>query len=119
MNHRRVLVAILAVALVVGCTHSLAPSVAAAVASESNRLLREHPRSGEIARSQWPPSISALDPERVYAAPEGLYICTSIRFVEERGFFVPNPTLPFVAERGIDPSYTPVASGIFSYQLKG
>jgi hypothetical protein len=62
--------------------------------------------------------VAQLNPERVRAAPEGLYIVLSSTGVEERGLFLPRAA-GFTGSAGTDPSYTPIGQGVFSYHVKG
>jgi hypothetical protein len=104
--------------LAVGCTPSLSPSEAKGVFAQGSQLLSDHP-GGSIDKADWPTAISALNPKSLYAAPEGLYICTSRFFFEERGFFVPRPSTTVAATHSTDPSFKPLAAGLFTYLIKG
>ena len=117
MSRIAVLVAFL-VLMATACTPSISPSDAKKVVIEGTQLLLSH-SDGEIGKAHWPSSILALEPKSVHASPEGLYICTSEFFVEERGFFVPRQPGKVVATSGTDPSYIPVVSGLFTYRVKG
>jgi len=83
-----------------------APALLAQVASEN------------IPKAAWPASVPRLNPERVRAAPEGLYVVLSSTGIEERGLFVPRAAC-FTRSAGTDPSYTPTGQGVFRYHVKG
>ena len=117
MSRTAALLALLLALIAVGCTPSLSPSEAKGVFAQGSQLLLAHP-GGSVDKAHWPSAISALKPKSLYAAPEGLYICTSRFFVEERGFFVPHPSIPVVATSSTDPSFKPLAAGLFTYLIK-
>ena len=111
---------VLLASLATACTYkpSLPPSDAERVFVQGTALLSQHP-AGSIERAKWPSAIAALRPKSVYVAKDGLYIRTSIFFVEERGFYVPHSSASVVVTPTTDPSYEPLAAGVFTYLIKG
>jgi hypothetical protein len=90
----------------------------AALHRDAPQLFSAAPLSGSLPPEQWPPSVTALDPKRVHADAEGIYIVTSEFFVEEKGIFLPRSP-GFRARQGTDPQYEAIAEGVFAYQIKG
>jgi hypothetical protein len=106
------------IAALAACGRTPPPSELADLALATPALLRDFPQMGVVPESKWPPAVARLDPERVYVAPDGLYITTSSFFVQEWGLFVPRAP-GFTAHPGTDPSYTSVGQGVFSYYIAG
>src|SRR5690606_16059663 len=102
----------------VACGRGPEPSALADLASVAPAVLRSVPESAPIPQDRWPAAITYFEPERVYATPEGLYIAQSSFFVQEQGLFVPRSP-DFVSHAGTDPSYIPMDSGVFRYEIKG
>ena len=100
------------------CAPSLPFSDARTIVADGNQLLSSYP-DGHIDKAKWPQAIAALDPEHVYATPEGLYICTRELFVDQQGFFVPRPGASIPYSPTGDPSYTPLRDGLFTYHIRG
>jgi hypothetical protein len=90
----------------------------AALHRDAPQLFSVAPLSGPLPPEQWPPSVSALEPKRVHADPEGIYIVTSEFFVQEKGIFLPRSP-GFRARQGTDPQYEPIAEGVFAYRIEG
>jgi hypothetical protein len=100
------------------CTPGSNAGKLAAVREDAPRLFRVAPLSGPLPTEHWPPSVSALDPKRVHAGPEGIYIVTSEFFVKEKGIFLPRSP-EFRVRQGSDPQYEPIAEGVYAYHTKG
>ena len=111
------LTAVLILALA-GCLSGSHARELAALLKVAPQLMQVAPASGPLPPDQWPTELKALDPKRVYATPDGLYIVTSTFFVQEEGLFLPrSPT--FSATPGRDPEFRFIVDGLYSYKIKG
>ncbi|GAB2524221.1 hypothetical protein GCM10027188_28990 [Lysobacter humi (ex Lee et al. 2017)] len=117
MAARSPLVALFATMLVLACSRVPEPAQVAALAAATPSLLSQV-GSGDIPQSEWPVAVAQLNPKRVRATPEGLYVVLSSVSVEEHGLFVPRAA-GFAGAAGMDPSYTAIGQGVFSYHVKG
>lgn len=101
-----------------GCLREpLAPELADLL-KVSPQLMRAAPVGGPLPSEHWPAELKALEPGRVYATPDGIYIVTSTFFIREEGLFLPRaPT--FSAQPGTDPEFRRIVDGLYSYKLKG
>lgn len=107
-----------AAVLIAGCGRELTSQQAVSLVPEAKQLLRQHPGERELGSTQWPASVAVLRPEAVQVRPEGLYIRMSSFFVTERGYFVPASDKATFGEDG-DPSYRPLAQGVYAYRIEG
>jgi hypothetical protein len=109
---------LLLIAALAACHPAPSSTELAELAPEAATILQTSPRVGAIPSSKWPPAITRLNPERVYATVDGLYIATSSFFTEEWGLFVPR-SIGTIVKPNADPSYVSLGHGFFSYHLKG
>ncbi|HET6629717.1 MAG TPA: hypothetical protein VFG91_08070, partial [Woeseiaceae bacterium] len=93
-------------------------SAAKAILSDAAKVLTTSP-IGSLSESKWPDSFSRLSPSRVLVAEEGIYIATSVFFVDQAGIFVPRNPETFSAEPGGDPAYYPIFPGLYEFRIKG
>ncbi len=101
-----------------GCLQGSRAPELAALLKVAPELMRAAPASGPLPPDQWPAELKTLDPKRVYATQDGLYIVTSTFFVQEEGLFLPR-TPSFSAVPGSDPELRFIVDGLYSYKLKG
>ena len=97
---------------------SISPDEADAVQAAAQKLL-EDAAGAPITADRLPSGIGALKPNSVRVAPEGVYIETSSRFVEEVGIFVPRHPEAFTPARDSDPAYERIHGNVFSYRIRG
>lgn len=110
----------LAVLLLVltGCMAGSRADELAALLDVAPELMRTTPAGAQLPPEQWPAELKALEPERVYATRDGLYIATSTFFAGEKGLFLPrSPAFP--AKPGNDPEFRRIVDGLYAYKLKG
>lgn len=110
----------LAVLLLVltGCMAGSRAHELAALLDVAPELMRATPAGAQLPPDQWPPELKALEPERVYATRDGLYIATSTFFAGEKGLFLPRSPA-FSAEPGNDPAFRRIVDGLYAYESKG
>lgn len=95
------------------------PEAAPAIAAGAQALMDQR-TVGPVPESEWPHAITELlHPESVRVAPEGVYIATSRRFVEEDGVFVARDASSIKVGKGSDPEYRLVAENVFTYSVRG
>ncbi len=80
--------------------------------------MRAAPAGAQLPPDQWPTELKALEPKRVYATQDGIYIVTSTMFVREKGLFLPRFPA-FVPRSGNDPEFGFIVEGLYSYELEG
>jgi hypothetical protein len=114
---RCLLLCVLSLAILSGCTPSVSPDHAERLIAARSALL-DHPE-GDIPAARWPEAVVRLRPERVRRTEEGIYIHTYEFFVEQRGIFILDLASTFVPEPLSDPSYEVVVSGVYLYRSAG
>jgi hypothetical protein len=115
-----VMAVVLVAALVLpGCTPEITASEAAAITRDAAALFGEGCSSREIAPTNWPSSIAALEPDSVSMRAGGLFIATTRLFVEEWGLFLPCDAAAFNPAAGSDPTYTKVSDALYLYHVAG
>jgi len=102
----------------IGCLQGSRAHELAALLKVAPALMQAAPSSGPLAQAQWPAELKALDPKRVYATQDGLYVVTSDFFVEEEGLFLPRSPR-FSEASGGDPEFKRLVDGLYSYKRKG
>jgi hypothetical protein len=118
--NRRLLILGLATFWLIACARvpDVDSDVAANVSNEALEVLSSA-EIGELDKSLWPDGIARLNPESVLVRPEGLYIVTGRRFVEEWGYFVARDVQAFTLPQGGDPSYKRITEYLFKYKVTG
>lgn len=101
-----------------GCLRGSRAPELAALLEVAPELMRATPAGGQLPQDQWPTELKALEPKRVYATRDGLYIVTSTFFVHEEGLFLPRSPRFFITP-GTDPEFRRIVDGVYSYKLKG
>ena len=119
MSWSRGIVSLAALALLAGCAPNLSPSEIQALARDAPNVLANHPAPSIIEAKDWPTSIAALDPEAVFVSVDGLYVVTTSFLASQWGVFVPWPTKHPSPGSGNDPSYTPIAEGVYTFHISG
>ncbi len=76
------------------------------------------PAGAQLPPDRWLAEIKALEPNRVYATQDGIYIVTSTFFVQEKGLFLPRSPA-FLPGSGNDPKFGFIVEGLYSYELEG
>jgi hypothetical protein len=106
-------------ALAGGCTPSLSESQAQAIARDAPTLIANHRAISIIEPSEWPASITALNPEGVFVSIDGLYIVTMTFLASQWGVFVPCNPSTFSPSAGVDPSFTRITEGVYAFHVSG
>jgi len=120
MKSRSVLCFTLGVATLSACAPAVSPEEAESIANEVQPILMETcARGGALLPASYPPSISALHPNAVRMAPEGMYVETWEFMAAERGVFIPCQPGRFAPQKGSDPSYEAVGNGVYTYYIAG
>lgn len=117
-----VLVAILA--LFVCCrgersASAYAYSHQAELVAQTKNLWKRYGRvPDDIPPADVPPVVEPLNPIRVYATEQGVFIETHTRFVERAGIFIRHDLTYTPPQKG-DPGFRPIASNIYWYYAPG
>ena len=87
-------------------------------------MLMSSATSQAFRQGDWPLTIAAMRPQRVYAERngrdiDGLYIMMGRFFVAEWGFFVPANKGEFRPTQGSDPSFELLDREVYWYEIKG
>lgn len=101
-----------------GCLAGSRAHELAALLEVAPELMHQTPAGAQLPPDRWPAELKALEPKRVYATQDGLYIVTSTFLVQEEGLFLPRSTA-FVPRLGNDPEFGFIIDGLYSYELKG
>jgi hypothetical protein len=96
--------------LLAACGRDLPKADLAALSAEA-RLMANH-ASDEFR------TIASLRPLRIDVRDDGVYLVMGEHFVEEWGFFIPHDGA-FKPRAGGDPSFKPLAEGVWRYDIAG
>jgi hypothetical protein len=119
MSWSRRIVSLGAIALLGGCAPDLSESEIQAIARDAPAMISNHPAPSIIEPKEWPPSIAALNPEAVFVSVDGLYVVTASFLTSQWGVFVPCSPRQRSPDSGSDPTYTPIAEGVYTFHIAG
>jgi hypothetical protein len=126
MRHARIVA--LAVTVFVGCTdhgrsdaekHAIPHARTLVAATRHLRLRHSKQPYAEVPTSEYPPSVRALKPVRIWTNTHGVFIETYSVFVATAGVFVRHDPAFAPPRYGGEPFFEPVAEKIFWYEAPG
>lgn len=115
----RLVLAILLMAALAACNRTPTLAELEDLSIEVPDLMNSGTQQRDIPPSRWPQALQRLEPERVYANRQGLYIVTSSFFAREQGVYVPRDGAEMDTNPGSDPSYTWIGLGFYAYRIEG
>lgn len=108
---------VLVVLAACGRVPSVSEADAAQIEPAAVLLLANEPARGRS--DTWPEAIRSLHPKSLRVTSDGLYIVTSLWFVEEAGLFVPRHPKSFSTIPGGDPEYERLHGAVYAYRIRG